>query len=73
MLTIYPAVWPSFGEEETTVLPVSLSLAAASKCSLLLINCNKGTTSNTVDKVGIFHNIFMTKDEIIITILKCMQ
>lgn len=66
-------MWPFFGEEETTVLPVSLSLAAASKYSLLLINCNKGTTSNTVDKLGTFHKIFMAKDEIIITILKCVQ
>lgn len=66
-------MWPFFGEEETAVLPVSLSLAAVSKYSLLLINCNKGTASNTVDKLGTFHKIFMTKDEIIITILKCVQ
>lgn len=66
-------MWPFFGEEETTVLPVSLSLAAAGKYSLLLINCNKGTASNTVDKLCTFHKIFMTKDEIIITILKCVQ
>lgn len=62
-----------FGEEETTVLLVFLSLAAASNCSLFLINCKKSTTSHTVDKLGIFHKIVMTKDEIITTILKCVQ
>lgn len=60
-------------EEETTVLTIFLSLAGASKCSLLLLNCKKGTTSNIVDKLGIFHKSVMTKDEIISTVLKCVQ
>lgn len=60
-----------FGEEQTTVLPVFLPVAAASKCSLLLINCKKGTTSNSVDKLC--NSLNMTQDEIIITILKCAQ